>query len=191
MKVKFVPIDKEFEIKPNQTVLMVAQDNGIHIKSVCKGIPSCAECRVNIAEGEYNVLPPSAQELNLIGTAYFVDHRRLSCQLRCFGDVTVDLREQIEKEGEAVSSKRPRGYGAKKQPGESQAVMGNIIHEEKHQSTADVNERTANFSLEEEERRRELERIKSQRRPNSGPNDRPSGRSGQRPNNKPNNRPKS
>ena len=142
MKVKFLPMDKEYEIKLNQTVLSLAQDNGIHIKSVCKGLPSCAECRVKIAEGEYNVLPPSSTELNLIGTAYFVDQRRLSCQIRCFGDITVDLQEQVEKAGEAVSSKRPRGkFGVKnKDASESQAVMGNIMQDEKEfQSTADVN----------------------------------------------------
>lgn len=165
MKVKFLPSGKEFEIKSNQTVLGLAQDEGIHIQSVCKGIPSCAECRVNIKEGEYNVLPPTSVELNLIGSAYFVDQRRLACQLRCFGDVTIDLAEQESKSKEAVSSKRPRGYGAKKEASESQAVMGNIILEDdKNQSRADVNERTVNLTLQEEETRRELERIKAKKK---------------------------
>src|SRR5438105_4160466 len=108
MKVKFVPQNVEFEIKPNQTVLQLAQEHDIHIKSVCKGLPSCAECRVRITEGEHNVLPPSTTELNLIGTSYFVDQRRLSCQIRCFGDIQVDLAEQIEKAEQAVG-KKPRG----------------------------------------------------------------------------------
>ena len=164
MKVKFLPDGQEFEIKPNQSILNLAKDNGIHIQSVCKGIPSCSECRVNIVEGEHNLLPPSSTELSLIGTAYFVDQRRLACQLRCLGDVTIDLSEQNEKSSQAVSSKRPRGYGAKKAEGESQAVMGNIMDEDPDQSRADVNERTANLSLEEEETRRELERIKSQKK---------------------------
>ena len=56
-----------------------------------------AECRVKIVEGEHNVLPPSKAELNLIGTNYFVDQRRLSCQVRCYGNITVDLTEQIER----------------------------------------------------------------------------------------------
>lgn len=169
MKVKFLPEGKEVEIKPNQTVLQLAQDNDIHIQSVCKGIPSCSECRINITEGEQNVLPPSSVELNLIGTAYFVDQRRLSCQLRCFGDITVDLQEQVEKGQGLASSKRPRGYGPKKEAGESQAVMGNIMQE----SRADVNERTANLGLQEEEMRRELARIKAQK---SGGKDRGGGR---------------
>lgn len=168
-----MPKGTEYEIKSNQTILNLAQDNNIHIKSVCKGIPSCSECRVQIAEGEYNVMPPSQTELSLIGTAYFVDQSRLACQLRCFGDVVIDLSEQEEKATEAVSSKRPRGRAQKAEGEESQAVMGNIMLDEEEQSTADVNERTANLTLEEEERRRELERIRRQRSPREERAERP------------------
>lgn len=100
MKVKFVPQDLEFEIKPGQSVMHVAQDHGLYIKSVCKGVPSCAECRVRVTEGDFNVLPPGSDELSLIGSGYFIDRRRLSCQLKCFGDITVDLSEQLRKQSE-------------------------------------------------------------------------------------------
>ena len=103
MKVKFLPQNIECEIKPGQTVLHVAQDNGIYVKSVCRGVPSCAECRVKVLEGDHNVTPPASSELGLIGTGHFIDHRRLSCQLRCFGDITIDLTEQIEKEAKIKS----------------------------------------------------------------------------------------
>ncbi len=127
MKVKFVPQNIEVEIKPNESVLKVAQDHGIHIQSVCKGIPSCAECRVHIKEGETNVVPPLQPELELIGTAYYIDQRRLSCQLRCFGDVVVDLTEQIEKANK--STKNPQGRYVKEKE-DSHARMGNILEEE-------------------------------------------------------------
>lgn len=141
MKVKFVPQDKEFEVRPNQTVLQLAQEHDIHIKSVCKGIPSCAECRVRVVEGEHNVLPPSSKELQLIGTSYFIDQRRLSCQLRCFGDVTIDLAEQIEKAETAVA-KRPRGP-SRKTPEESHAVLGSIVLEEMNEAVNLQNEAPA------------------------------------------------
>lgn len=112
MKVKFVPQNVECEIKPGQSVLHVAQDNGIYVKSVCRGVPSCAECRVRVVDGEFNVLRPGAAELALIGTAYFVDQRRLSCQLKCFGDITVDLTEQIEKEKRALEKNSRSRAGA-------------------------------------------------------------------------------
>lgn len=132
MKIKFIPNNIEVEIKPNESVLKVAQDNGIHIKSVCKGVPSCAECRIQIAEGEHNVFKPTPTELSLIGTAQFVDRSRLACQLKCFGDVTIDLHEQIEKASRVLSNKKPRGLqaGDDYDPGHSYAIRGNVILDE-------------------------------------------------------------
>ncbi len=129
-KLKFFPINKEVEIHPTESVLKVAQNNDIYIKSVCKGVPSCSECRVQIKEGEYNLIPPNEKEISLIGSAHFVDHSRLSCQLYCFGDVTIDLTEQIEKESRQLTSKRPRGSKEGFDEKESKAVMGTMILEE-------------------------------------------------------------
>ncbi len=129
MKVKFVPQNIELEIKPNQSVMNLAHENNVPIKSVCNGMPSCAECRVRVIEGEENVLPPSSKELALIGTGYFIDQRRLSCQLLCFGDITIDLAEQVEKQKESTASRK---FLAKKkdQTEESYAVTGNLIEQD-------------------------------------------------------------
>jgi len=108
MKVKFLPINKEIEINNNESVLELAKRTGIFIKSICGGVPSCSECRVKVVAGEHNILPPSFKEKSLIGSAYFIDHSRLSCQIKCLGDITVDLTEQIEKEHAQPVSKKPR-----------------------------------------------------------------------------------
>ena len=129
MKVKFIPQNIELEIQPDQSVMQVAHENGVKIKSICNGMPSCAECRVKLVEGESNVLPPSAKELSLIGSGYFIDQRRLSCQLRCFGDVTVDLEEQVAK-AERDTHKRPQGSLRKDDAEESFAVTGNLIEDD-------------------------------------------------------------
>ena len=106
MKVKFIPQNVECEIKPGQSVMHAAQDMGLYIKSVCKGVPSCAECRVRVVEGDHHVLPPGSEELGLIGTGHFIDRRRLSCQLKCFGDITVDLSEQVAKQQGLIGGKK-------------------------------------------------------------------------------------
>ncbi|MBK9295136.1 MAG: (2Fe-2S)-binding protein [Oligoflexia bacterium] len=98
MKVKFIPQNIECEIAPGESVLDVARKNNVFIKSVCGGVPSCSECRVKVVGGGHNILPPNFKEKSLIGSAYFIDQSRLSCQIKCMGDVTVDLTEQIEKE---------------------------------------------------------------------------------------------
>lgn len=136
MKVKFLPQNVEYEIELNESVLHLAQRNDIHIQSVCKGIPSCAECRIQIKAGEHNVPPPGSKELNLIGTAYYVDQSRLSCQLRCFGDIEVDLTEQIEKEKRAKERPTVGPSGRTIAPDrQSNAIKGSIIEEYKEDKT--------------------------------------------------------
>lgn len=120
-----MPSGEEHEIEVNETILHLAQREGLHIQSVCKGIPSCAECRVQLKEGEHHVLPPSKKEIDLIGTAHYIDRSRLACQLRCFGDVTVDLSEQVEKEKR--SRGRPNDRMARSDGQESKAVLGGIL----------------------------------------------------------------
>lgn len=130
MKVKFLPMEKEVEITPEQSVLEVALANQIPIRTVCKGIPACAECRVRIVEGENFVLPPNKAELNLIGSGYFVDHRRLSCQLHCYGDVTIDVSEQLAKMADP-SLRKMRGGNKKGVITESQAIQDTYLLKEK------------------------------------------------------------
>ncbi len=155
MKVKFVPIDKEIDIEPNETLLQAAKRNGVFIKSLCGGMPSCAECRVKVLDGEHNVIKPTKKELNLIGTSYFIDNRRLACQLRCFGDITIDITEQIEKL--QVATKRPQG--TKTIVDDSRAVRGTLILEDQ-----DIKVSTQNFVDVEEKKAAELEekRIRNQ-----------------------------
>lgn len=164
MKVKFMPQNVEFEIEPNKSVLDLAHENGVHIQSICKGVPSCAECKIQIIEGEHNVFPPTKKEESLIGSGHFIDRSRLSCQLKCFGDLVVDLTQQIEKE---QNSKRPRGK-LSRDPSKSSAVQGSILLEDpnpnpKQVSQEDYNLRKAEKVFLEEQARMELERIKKQK----------------------------
>lgn len=131
MKVKFVPTGQEIEADPNKSLLQLCVENQIEIKSICKGVPSCAECRIRVVEGEHNIVPPSKAEMSLIGTNYFIDQRRLACQVHCYGDITVDLTEQIERS--EIQSKKVRGFRAPGQKGsnvETQAKQGIMVLEE-------------------------------------------------------------
>src|SRR4051812_1572406 len=127
MKIKFLPTNKEIEGNSNKTLLNLCQDNGIHINSICKGVPKCAECRVKIVAGDGNILPPTQTEMALLGNNYFIDGRRLSCQVRAFGDITVDLSEQLDRD--ASSHKKVRGYRSQKGSGQpaSHAVLDTFV----------------------------------------------------------------
>ena len=128
MKIKFMPQNLVVEANSDKSLLKIATENKIAIRSICKGVPSCAECRIRIVEGEGNVLPPTKAELNLIGTNYFIDGRRLSCQVRCFGDITVDLTEQLDRADN--QNKKIRGFRTTKNT-ESQAVNDTLLLNEK------------------------------------------------------------
>jgi len=128
MKVTFIPQNISVEVTSDKSLLQIANENKIEIKSICKGVPSCAECRVHIKSGENNILPPTKAEVSLIGSSYYIDGRRLSCQVHCFGDVTVDLTEQIERA--EIQSKKVRGFKSQKQV-ESHAVQDTLILAEK------------------------------------------------------------
>lgn len=138
MKIKLLPINKEMDVDPRKSLLQICTENQIEIRSICKGIPSCAECRIKVVQGENNILPPSKAELNLIGTNYFVDHRRLSCQVRCFGDVTIDISEQLDRTDS--QNKKIRGFRAqnKTQQAESHAKQGTLMLEENQDKKADT-----------------------------------------------------
>lgn len=182
MKVKFVPQNIECEIKPGQTVLHVAQDNGIYIKSVCRGVPSCAECRVRVLDGEHNVTPPASSELGLIGTGHFIDHRRLSCQLRCFGDITVDLTEQVEKEKKIkMGLDKARPNNREESIGQS-GMYGAILAE----TVGDVGNAQIESELLKEEQ--EIRARENNQRRNQNQQRKPNQNSNQSGNNNPNQR---
>jgi 2Fe-2S ferredoxin len=124
MKIKFLPQDIEVDLDSNKSIMTIAIENGIHIHSICKGKPSCAECRIKIVDGENNVNKPNKDELSLIGNSYYIDGRRLSCQVRCFGPVVIDTTEQIERKENPT--KKIRGFKSQKQY-ESKAVLDTLL----------------------------------------------------------------
>ena len=128
MKIKFLPQDITIETNSEKSLLEIAWANNIPIKSICKGVPSCAECRIKIVEGESNINPPTRTELNIVGTNYFLDGRRLSCQVYCFGDVTIDMKDQLDRD--ESSSKKIRGFKSDKSY-ESKAVVDTMILNDK------------------------------------------------------------
>lgn len=128
MKIKFVPQNITIEGNSDKSLLELALENHIEIKSICKGVPSCGECRIKIVDGENNVNPPGRDELSVLGTNYFLDGRRLSCQMRCFGDVTVDMKEQLDRDEH--QNKKIRGFKTSKTY-ESKAVLDTMILKEK------------------------------------------------------------
>lgn len=129
MKIRLHPINIELEGDPNKSLLQICNDNKIELKSVCKGVPSCAECRIKVLAGESNLIPPNKAELSLIGTSYYIDGRRLACQIHAYGDISVDITDHLDKEDN--TNKKIRGFrAAPGQTRESKAVQGTLVLQE-------------------------------------------------------------
>jgi 2Fe-2S ferredoxin len=110
MKIKFMPQNIVVDVDPSKSLLKIATENGLKIKSICGGVATCGECRIKITEGDNSIPEPGKPELNMIGSGYYLDGRRLSCQVHCFGSVTVDMTEQINK---VDTQKKVRGFKSK------------------------------------------------------------------------------
>lgn len=134
MKIKFQPSGQEIEAEAGESLLKICIKNKIEIKSICHGVPSCAECRVRIAAGEHNILPPNKAELALIGSSYYIDGRRLSCQVRAYGDITVDLTEQLERTDQGT--KKMKGARALGKGHDLRATQSTLILEKKPKGTS-------------------------------------------------------
>lgn len=97
MKLKILPQNIEVEVDSKKSVLDICRELNLNVQSSCNGMCNCGDCRVFVKEGEAHLLLPSDKELKLIGPGYYVDQRRLACQMHCFGDIVIDLSEQEER----------------------------------------------------------------------------------------------
>ena len=151
MKIKFLPQNITVDVNSGKSVMELAKENKLPVSSSCNGMCSCAECRVYVKEGEEYVLPPSAKEVELIGEGHFIDNRRLSCQLFCFGDVTIDLSEQVERD-QMGGAKKQFLKQFSKTGKESSSVGGILVEQDKEIDTVQVYEETesASYFLAEE-----------------------------------------
>lgn len=71
----------------------ITPHSGIERTLNCRGLGLCGTCWVEVTEGEENLSPPSKMES--LPTSPFkrvgVKGRRLSCQLRVYGDCVIKL----------------------------------------------------------------------------------------------------
>jgi len=132
MKIKFFPKNIEADVDPNKSVLEIARELGLSIQSSCNGMCACGDCRVFLKEGEGHVFPPTDKEMELIGRGHYVDQRRLSCQLYCFGNVSVNLKEQEERNAHGKISRQFLERAQKKTPEEAKSLGGIFIQEDKY-----------------------------------------------------------
>lgn len=81
---------KEIEADDGQTVLQIALDHGIPMESACGGNGFCTTCLCEVREGQASLSPRNDREESM---GIVEDDRRLGCQARVHGDITVQILE--------------------------------------------------------------------------------------------------
>ncbi len=96
--ITFLPSGTVVEVQPGTTVFHAAASAEIAIPSQCGGKCACALCCVKLVSGEGLVSPMRWEEEGHLGNVFFLTRQRLSCQLKVFGDVVVEVVEPPAKE---------------------------------------------------------------------------------------------
>ena len=88
-KVRFIPLNKEVEIRNGETLFKAARVHGIPIGSSCRGDCVCGWCKVEIVKGMENLSEPEECEKKLMTTGNYSVNERVACGSRVFGDVSI------------------------------------------------------------------------------------------------------
>jgi len=89
--ITILPLGKTISVDNKTPVLEALRDEEIYIKSSCGGVASCSDCVIKVVEGADHCNPPPFEETRLLGNVFHITKERLSCQLKCEGDITIDI----------------------------------------------------------------------------------------------------
>lgn len=81
---------RKVETPAGESLLRIALDNDIPMEHACGGNGFCTTCMCDVAEGMANLSPRNDREENM---GIVDDPKRLSCQAKVQGDVTVKILE--------------------------------------------------------------------------------------------------
>jgi ferredoxin len=90
--------DVSFEAKTGRKLVLELEDNGVDILHRCGGNAKCTTCRVEIIEGNPSPMGEAEKEI-LTAKNALDDKTRLSCQIRCDGDLKVKVMRQVSVDG--------------------------------------------------------------------------------------------
>ena len=91
----FLPSGARIPCAAGESVFEVARRSRIAVTTACVGQANCGLCRVKVISGEDHLTPFNLAEKKHLGTAYFINKLRLSCQARIGdGDVVVELQSR-------------------------------------------------------------------------------------------------
>lgn len=96
-KITFLPSNIEAECASNENIFTVSARVGIDIDNICSGFGSCGLCDIKIIDGEECLNQLTKAEVNHLGNVYFINKKRLSCQVKFVkeGNVVIEVPKII------------------------------------------------------------------------------------------------
>lgn len=82
---------QKVEGQAGDTILQIALDSGVPMEHACGGNGFCTTCMCDIESGMGNLSPRNDREENM---GVMDDPKRLSCQSKVDGDVTVKMLDE-------------------------------------------------------------------------------------------------
>ena len=117
-QVCFTPSGRQFKGEFGDTLLQVAQDAGVAIRSLCGGYGQCHQCWIEVSEGEHSKFGVNCKSENVTGVTklekqLIIDNptykgKRLACQSCIQGDLVIDVPEESQEHKAYISKKNAK-----------------------------------------------------------------------------------
>jgi ferredoxin len=98
---------KTFEADANTRLVLAIKDQGVDILHRCGGYAKCTTCRVSFADGEPEKMT-EAEKARLSEQEGLLGEVRLSCQILCDHDMTVEPLMTLASSGLDDPGSRPQ-----------------------------------------------------------------------------------
>ncbi len=115
VRLVFTPSGLSATAEAGSSVLEVAQETGVAIRSLCGGNGNCRQCWIEISEGSHskhgidssadNVSPVTELEERLYQRSAKFQGLRLACRTRVHGDLLIDVPERSQENLAYISKK--------------------------------------------------------------------------------------
>jgi uncharacterized 2Fe-2S/4Fe-4S cluster protein (DUF4445 family) len=117
-QVCFTPSGRQFKGEAGDTLLQVAQDAGVAIRSLCGGYGQCHQCWIEVSEGAHpkfgvDCKPENVSGITSLEKQLIIDNpsykgKRLACQTCIQGDLVIDVPEDSQEHKAYISKKNAK-----------------------------------------------------------------------------------
>jgi ferredoxin len=99
---------QSFEVEADKRLVLALEDNGIDILHRCGGHARCTTCRVRFIAGEPEKITEA--EYEKLSSGGLLGEVRLSCQIMCENDMTVEPVNLLSSSNYSDPGGRPRDH---------------------------------------------------------------------------------